>query len=192
MVIPKTAEYALRAVVLLARSLDRPLSADEIARSGQVPRRYTNKVLHALVRGGLVRSQSGPGGGYRLIVVPEKVSILDVIGAVEPIPRIVCCPLGLKTHTELCPLHRELDDALAAMERAFGQVTIALLLREDGGVPPLRELEQRPAPAGSPARTRTPSKGAIATSHANTSCECAAASLQTLRRSRTRNGSSAF
>ncbi len=150
--IPKTAEYALRAVILLARTLERPLSADEIARMGQVPRRYANKVLQALVRAGFVRSHSGPGGGYRLVPQPEELSILDVIGAVEPIARIVRCPLGLKTHTDLCPLHRELDDALATMERAFGQVTIALLLKRPGGVPPLCELAQGTAAAGSPAR----------------------------------------
>ncbi len=143
--IPKTAEYALRAVVLLARTREGALSADEIAGLGQVPRRYANKVLQALVRAGFVRSQPGPGGGYRLVLRPEELSILDVIEAVEPIPRIVRCPLGLKTHTELCPLHRELDDGLAAMERTFDRVTIAHLLRQSGGVPPLYELE---APSG--------------------------------------------
>ena len=137
--IPKTAEYALRAVVLLTRTRERPLSADEIAGIGQVPRRYANKVLQALVRAGLVRSQPGPGGGYSLVLQPEELSILDVVEAVEPIPRIARCPLGLKTHTTLCPLHQELDDASAAAERAFGQVTIADLLTRRG-VPPLCEL----------------------------------------------------
>lgn len=147
--IPQTAEYALRAAVLLARTPGRALSADEIATAGQVPRRYANKVLQALVRAGFVRSQPGPGGGYRLLVQPGELSILDVIAAVEPIPRIVRCPLGLKTHTDLCPLHRELDDALAAMERTFGRVTIAQLLMRPDSVPPLCELGQG-APQGRP------------------------------------------
>jgi DNA-binding IscR family transcriptional regulator len=60
--IPKTAEYALRALVLLARALERPLSAEEIARIGLLPRRYANKVLHALVRAGFVRSKPGRVG----------------------------------------------------------------------------------------------------------------------------------
>jgi Rrf2 family nitric oxide-sensitive transcriptional repressor len=154
--IPKTAEYALRAVVLLARTRERALSADEIAGLGQVPRRYANKVLQALVRAGFVRSQPGPGGGYRLVLPPEGLSILDVIEAVEPIARIFRCPLGLKTHTELCPLHRELDDGLAAMGRTFGRVTIAHLLKQPGGVPPLCELEvpQEPGPVGRDAARR--------------------------------------
>jgi Rrf2 family nitric oxide-sensitive transcriptional repressor len=191
-VIPKTAEYALRAVILLARALERPLSADEIARNGQVPRRYANKVLQALVRAGFVRSQPGPGGGYRLVLQPEELSILDVIGAVEPITRIVRCPLGLKTHTDLCPLHRELDDASAAMERAFGLVTIGLLLKRHGGVPPLCEIEQKVATTGPPARAGPPLESTAATADTERSCESAGPSLASPTCSKTVDGSSAM
>jgi Rrf2 family nitric oxide-sensitive transcriptional repressor len=138
--IPKTAEYALRAVVVLARDPGRAYSADEIAQTTRMPRRYAHKVLQALVRGGLVRSQPGPGGGYALLRTPEEVSILDVVAVVEPIPRIRRCPLGLKSHTKLCPLHRQLDEVAAATERAFAQVTIAQLLNQVDNVPPLCEV----------------------------------------------------
>lgn len=138
--IPKTAEYALRAVVMLAREPQRACSADQIAHVTRVPRRYTHKVLQALVRAELVRSQSGPGGGYTLVRPPQELSLLDVIGAVEPIPRIRHCPLGLKSHTSLCPLHRELDEACAATERAFARVTIAQLLDQPDAAPPLCEM----------------------------------------------------
>lgn len=139
--IPMTAEYALRAVVTLARESGRPHSADEIAEATQVPRRYTHKVLQALVRAGLVRSQPGPGGGYTLKRSPRDVSILDIVSAVEPIPRIRRCPLGLKGHTSLCPLHRQLDDAAAHVEKAFAQVTIAQLLSQSPHTPPLCEVK---------------------------------------------------
>lgn len=135
----KTAEYALRAVVTLAREPRRAHSAEQIAECTQVPRRYAHKVLQALVRAELVRSQSGPHGGYALVQPPDLISILDVVSAVEPIPRIRKCPLGLKTHSRLCPLHRELDDACAATERAFARVTIAQLLNQPDAAPPLCE-----------------------------------------------------
>jgi Rrf2 family protein len=137
--IPKTAEYALRAVVVLARDRERAHVAEQIAEVTHVPRRYTHKVLQALVRAGLVLSGSGPGGGYRLRRNPEELSILDVVSAVEPIPRIRHCPLGLKEHTSLCPLHRELDEACAVTEQAFARVTIAALLDQAAGAPPLCE-----------------------------------------------------
>jgi Rrf2 family protein len=138
--LPKTAEYALRAIVYLGRDAGRPASADHLAEGTKVPRRYLHKVLQDLARAELVRSQSGPGGGYALARSPEKVSILDVINAVAPLERIRQCPLGLTSHTQLCPLHKELDKAYAATEAAFGRVTIAQLLRSTSNIVPLCEV----------------------------------------------------
>ena len=120
--LPKTSEYALRAVVWLGRDPDRTESADDIAVQTKVPRRYLHKVLQDLVRAKLVRSQSGPGGGYALALSPERITILDVANAVAPLERIRHCPLGLTSHTSLCPLHAELDRVYAATE-AFQRVS---------------------------------------------------------------------
>lgn len=136
--LPKTSEYALRAVVWLAREPGQAASADHLAEHTKVPRRYLHKVLQDLVRGGLVRSQPGPGGGYALAARPEKVTILNVVNAVAPLERIRNCPLGLP-HTTLCPLHKELDQVYAAVERALGRVTIAKLLRSTSPIAPLCE-----------------------------------------------------
>src|SRR6185295_16886856 len=64
--LPKTAEYALRAIVWLAGNPESREAAGPLAERTKIPRRYLHKVLQALVHGGLVESQSGPGGGYRL------------------------------------------------------------------------------------------------------------------------------
>ncbi|GMV94856.1 MAG: Rrf2 family transcriptional regulator [Candidatus Hydrogenedentes bacterium] len=135
--LPKTSEYALRAVVWLAREPGRKASADLLAEHTKVPRRYLHKVLQDLVGGGLVWSQPGPGGGYALARQPEDVTILDVVNSVAPLERIRSCPLGLPSHTTLCPLHSELDRVYAAAERALGRVTIAELLRSASPVVPL-------------------------------------------------------
>ena len=60
---------------------------------------------------------------------PAEITILDVVTAVADLQRIRSCPLGLSSHTRLCPLHKKLDDAYAATEKAFREVTIAQLLR---------------------------------------------------------------
>jgi len=138
--LPKTAEYALRAIVWLARTPDQSESAHRLAEATRVPRRYLHKVLQDLVKKGLVRSQSGPGGGYQLDRDPKEISILDVINAVGPIERIRTCPLGLDSHTSLCPLHLELDKAYAAMEEAFSRVSVAQVLSGRSEIPPLCEI----------------------------------------------------
>jgi Rrf2 family protein len=139
--LPKTAEYALRAVVWLGRKPGQIESADQLAEQTKVPRRYLHTVLQDLVRAKLVRSQSGPGGGYALSRSPALLTILDVVNAVAPLERIRSCPLGLVTHTRLCPLHQELDQVYAASEKALASVTIAQLLRSTNPIVPLCEVE---------------------------------------------------
>ncbi len=140
--LPKTAEYALRATVWLGRDPDQTESADHLAEHTKVPRRYLHKVLQDLVRAKLVRSQSGPGGGYALARSPEKITILDVVNSVAPLERIRRCPLGLRSHTQLCPLHAELDRVYAATEAALSRVTIAELLRSTSTIVPLCEISR--------------------------------------------------
>lgn len=137
--ISKTAEYALRAVTCLANAPHCPASADVLAKKTKVPRRYLTRVLQDLAAAGLVASRSGPGGGYVLIPETGELTILDVINAVAPLERIKSCPLGLNSHTSLCPLHSELDRAFAATEAAFAAVTIRQLLESTNPVVPLCE-----------------------------------------------------
>lgn len=133
----KTAEYALRAVVCLAGSPQQPASADALADKTKVPRSYLHRVLQDLAAAGLVQSRPGPGGGYLLARSTGEVTILDVVNAVAPIERIRNCPLGLPSHTALCPLHHELDQAYAATESAFRGVTLKDLMESTSPIIPL-------------------------------------------------------
>lgn len=139
--LPKTAEYALRTIVWLARQPNVTKPADCIASGTKVPRRYLHKVLQDLVRVKLVRSHSGPGGGYTLAKPPEAITILDVVNGTAPVERIRACPLGLRSHTSLCPLHAELDKVYAANERALAHVSIAQLVCSSNPITPLCEVE---------------------------------------------------
>ncbi len=135
----KTAEYALRAVAFMATCENQPASADRLAEGTKVPRRYLHKVLQSLTAADLVRSRPGPGGGYELLQAADTLTILDIVNAVDPIRRINSCPLGLKSHTSLCPLHRELDNAYALTEQALKRVTIAQILASADTIIPLCE-----------------------------------------------------
>jgi Rrf2 family transcriptional regulator, nitric oxide-sensitive transcriptional repressor len=139
----KTAEYALRAVTFLARGENEVFSAEVIAERTKVPRRYVHKVLQDLVTGGVLISRPGPRGGYGLDVSAKVLTILDVVNAVAPIERIRHCPLGLVSHTSLCPLHKELDQAFEATEAAFRSVTIQALLESTNPIVPLCEVTER-------------------------------------------------
>src|SRR5262245_64497934 len=108
--ISQTVEYALRAVVYLADQAPAPRTTDQIATATRVPKAYLSKILQGLSRGGIVHSQRGLGGGMTLVKPPAELTILEVVGAVDPIRRIKTCPLGIAAHgARLCPLHRRLD-----------------------------------------------------------------------------------
>lgn len=136
----QTVEYALRAVVHLAYEAPEASTTARIAEATQVPKDYLAKILQGLAREGIVKTQRGVGGGVTLAAGPDKLTILDVVTAVEPIERIRTCPLGLKTHgVRLCPLHRRLDDAMALVEEAFRATTLAEVLAEPSESVPLCE-----------------------------------------------------
>lgn len=135
--IPKTAEYALRAAVCLAGLAGAPVSADLLAERTKVPRSYLNRVLRDLATAGLVVSKPGPGGGHELARPAGEVTLLDVVNAVWPIERIEQCPLGLPSHTSLCPLHRELDRAYGSMQDAFRRVSLSDLVDSASPIIPL-------------------------------------------------------
>jgi Rrf2 family protein len=136
----QTVDYALRAVVHLADQAPSARTTDQIAVITHVPKAYLSKVLQNLSRAGIVSSQRGIGGGISLARPARELTILEVVNAVEPIGRIRTCPLGLKSHgVRLCPLHHRLDQALATVEEAFGATTLAELLAERTGSPPLCE-----------------------------------------------------
>lgn len=139
--ISQTAEYALRAVVFLAMNPGNAFTTQQISLTTKVPPAYLSKVLQSLVRARLVQSQRGLGGGFVLTNLPEEINILQVLNAVDPIQRIRTCPLGLTAHgTNLCALHKKLDDATAIIEKTFADTTIAEILARPTASIPLCEF----------------------------------------------------
>jgi Rrf2 family protein len=126
--ISSTATYALRAVVYLANQPDRYVNRSEISDATMVPHEYLLKVLNLLDRAEIVESRRGPGGGYRLRKPATELTSLEVVLAVDSIPRITICPLGIAGHKKLCPLHQLLDEAAKRVEDAFAEVRISELL----------------------------------------------------------------
>jgi Rrf2 family protein len=149
-VISQTAEYALRVIVYLASQNGAPVTTHQLALVTRVPEGYLSKVIQGLSRAGMLRSQRGLHGGSVLTRAPANISIHDVVQAVDPIKRIRSCPLNLKSHgAVLCPLHRRLDGAMAQVEQAFRDSTIADLLAEPTSSKPLCDV---PEDGASPSR----------------------------------------
>lgn len=160
MQLSQTAEYALRAVVYLAEHPAEPQTNQQIADGCRMPAGYLAKVLQPLNKAGIVTAQRGLGGGYVLARSTDDLTLLDVVGAVEPIQRIRSCPLKIASHgyapfppddkvgSRLCALHQTLDDALALVEKTLEGQTVGAILRKKAAVKPLCENKPATVPLG--------------------------------------------
>jgi Rrf2 family nitric oxide-sensitive transcriptional repressor len=136
----QTAEYALRVMVHLATQDNKPATTRQIAAATQVPEGYLSKVLQSLGRSGFVVSQRGLHGGFVLGRPVDEITVYSVIESVDPIKRLTTCPLGIKSHgTDLCALHRRLDDAMGLVEAALRKSTLADLIADASSRKPLCE-----------------------------------------------------
>jgi Rrf2 family protein len=75
-------DYALRAMSELAAA-DAPRTVDQLSAAQHIPNKYLESILGELRRDGLLRSQRGPEGGYRLARPADAISIADVIRALD-------------------------------------------------------------------------------------------------------------
>ncbi len=112
MLVSQTAEYALRAMVWLAIfSPDRPVRATDLSKNTNVPVHYLWKILRRLVLSGVLTSQKGKGGGFRLARPPTEIRFTDILAAVDTNPYsdqcLVACLFGWGAcdSTHPCPLH---------------------------------------------------------------------------------------
>ena len=127
-----SAEYALRAMVWLAASGAGRQTTQDIGEGTGVPLAYLSKVLQALARAGLVQSQRGLGGGFRIARPIAEISALDIVDAVDGPPPPGGCPLGIPSHRgKRCALHRTVEQALAQSRDALALASLAELLHCD-------------------------------------------------------------
>lgn len=147
-----TVEYALRAMTCLGTRPGGPITTEAIAQQTQVPAGYLAKVMRDLVVAGLVVSQRGPNGGFVLALPAERITVLDIVYAVDPIERIRACPAGNPRHIGLCSLHARLESAMAQIETELRAATLAQIVAEQRAAGPSERLRA--------ARTPPPTFGA--------------------------------
>lgn len=138
--ISTTGEYALRAAVFLAQHHPDPQTTAQIAAATKVPSGYLSKILQAMVRREVIHSQRGLHGGFTLVQDPKDTAVLNILAAVDAEPqRIRKCPLGLRGHVKLCPLHRLVDEAIEHVQKTFSKTNLGELSQSVEGSLPLCE-----------------------------------------------------
>lgn len=127
----KTSEYALRAVLVLARHPRGQLvCASELADGLAVPANYLSKILHALSRSGVLVSERGRHGGFRLARPAERTALADVIGPFHEITPRSLCLLGRNrcSDAQPCAAHARWKEVYGPVNDFFHHTMVAELL----------------------------------------------------------------
>ena len=140
----KLTDYAVVVLVRLSREPGVQTSPGIAAAIG-VPEPTVAKVLKTLAAGGLVASQRGARGGYRLLRSLAAIPIADVIAAVDgPIALTACVDgtTGCCESESLCPMRGRWDPVNEAIHQALSSITLADMqeasIPRAFRVPPLR------------------------------------------------------
>ena len=125
-------EYAIRAMTELAlRTEDGWVPVTVIAEAASLPSPYLGKILKDLVRGRLLRSTRGPGGGYCLARPASEITLYEVKLTVDGPHDLERCAVGLDPCTDEtpCPLHVDFVRVRATIHDYLNSTTLADVAR---------------------------------------------------------------
>lgn len=143
MKLTQTAEYALRTMAQLAIDDDgEPVRAKDLAQTTGIPPHYLSKLLRKLVVAGLLKSEKGHGGGFKLAKKPSAIRFLDVLRAVDAPSTTPHCAFGWPrcSNEKPCPLHPVWVQLSESFEAWAERRTLADLQRSWVGYGHLDEL----------------------------------------------------
>lgn len=132
MKLSRTVTYALQAALQLAQSdSSLPVPCSYLAEQGQMPERFLLQILRSMVTHGVLQSTRGVEGGYRLRRLPEDISLLEIIEAVDgplaaDMPEDATLPLDSVTK-----LHSALEEVTAITRRQLESIKLSQLLSHE-------------------------------------------------------------
>lgn len=124
--------YAVTAMLDLALHLEQgPVRLGGISERQGISLSYLEQLFAQLRRRELVRSVRGPGGGYQLARTAEKISIADVIEAVnEDTDTTRCGGAGNCQHGEICLTHHLWMDLSDQIRRFLQEISLEDMVRQ--------------------------------------------------------------
>ncbi len=128
----QTAEYALRAVLALAAQPEgQPLGAARLAGELDIPQNYLSKTLHLLARAGVLDSNRGKLGGFRLARSAERITLLEVVSPFDDVSGRRVCILGRPVCSDHsgCAAHARWKAVSERTATFFRETTVADLTK---------------------------------------------------------------
>lgn len=121
-------DYGLRALMRLAGEPERVFTANEIAREFRISRNHLTKIVRELASTGIVATQRGASGGFRLARAADDITLGEVVRLLEDRSALVECfrsDGGTCALTPRCRLKSRLSLAREAFLRELDRTTLA-------------------------------------------------------------------
>lgn len=135
-------EYAIHGLIYVAKADpgSRVLTKD-ISAAIRVPEPYLRKVFQQLGRSGVVTSQRGANGGFRLARDPNQITLRDIVEGIDgSLPAYTClnelrgCSLALP-----CPVHAAFEEARERMAEVLEATSVGDLIADITAREPVAE-----------------------------------------------------
>ncbi len=139
----RAGEYAVRCTLYLsAQGKGEVVSRKEIAKAMDMPNQFLSKVAQQLARAGFIEIIQGAKGGYRLLVSPEKLTLLEVVEAVMGKIYLNDCIMnsGSCFRNLTCGVHLVWEKAKNQLRETLREATFDKLLKGDSCISPLIDI----------------------------------------------------
>lgn len=120
MLLSKSCVYGLRASIYLAtKKKDEFVPIKKMSDTLEISHHFLTKILQQLTAQEILLSYKGPNGGVKLKQTPDKVTLMDIVLAIDGPDLLTECALGLPGcgHQNPCPLHDKWADTRDAIRK---------------------------------------------------------------------------
>jgi Rrf2 family protein len=134
-----TCKYGIRAVIFIASKPEQKSNTGlkEISEKLKIPQPYLAKILQVLARKKILHSAKGPHGGFYLLIPSSKLTLMDIIDAIDGRNFFDSCYITGercnfdKTDEGVCVLHNDLRIEKVRLEKFFSSKTVEAVVRQN-------------------------------------------------------------
>ena len=131
--ISKMADYGVLLLGHFAQHAETLTSSSELAETYHMPRAVVSNLLKVFCRAGLLESRRGLHGGYRLARPAARITLLDVLNAIDGPVHLIECAAADETappccYEDVCPSRSPMQSVHRKIVRLFESITLAELM----------------------------------------------------------------
>ena len=131
--INRDTDYAIKALMRIARNDSGKISVSQLSRELGIPYSFLRKILQILSKEGVVHSAKGKGGGFNLAMPADQILLIDLIKIFQGTVRLNDCIFKKELCPDIktCALHKKIAALEKNMISELQSTTLISLVEEE-------------------------------------------------------------